>query len=74
MGTIMFSEPEWEWGQGEMEVVFLLNGPAINSRAWHRISSLHAFAHPILSRGMPYPIACLPGVIPADISASLFTR
>lgn len=30
VGTIRLSELGWAWGQGEGEVVFLFNGPAIN--------------------------------------------
>ena len=32
VGTIRLSEPGWRWGQGGVEVVFLLNGSAINHR------------------------------------------
>lgn len=33
VGTIRLSEPGWRWGRGEVEVVFLLNGSAINHRS-----------------------------------------
>lgn len=32
VGTIRLSEPGWRWGQGDVEVVFPLNGSAINHR------------------------------------------